>query len=381
MCPYPIGASLPQVVGLFGNGRIEAFLEATTLTPDQMADPRFVPHIARRLRAFHDLPISHAPASGNMDINTTSSTTAATGGPHPDADPASAEAGQGPAVPAAAAGGAAGAAAAAAGGTGWESQWDAIMGWLDMAQGLSFPHDAAKQAQYDKVDFGAMRRELVELRALCERVGSPLVFCHNDLLSGNILIVQQQGRGPRGQEQQGQQAQEQQGQQDREQGQGGGKDGVGQEGQEAEGREVKRRRGNGEGDGGGAEEGDGAAEAAEQAERELGGRLQFIDFEYSCRGYRGFDLGNHFNEYAGFDCVYDRWAGRGGGRGHRHGGRGGDGGAAGCEYAGFDCVYDRWKRVKREVGQVDGGGWGRVEKGGRGRGPGMRGPRLPVSKL
>ncbi|GIL68077.1 hypothetical protein Vafri_21390, partial [Volvox africanus] len=38
-----------------------------------------------------------------------------------------------------------------------------------------------------------------------------------------------------------------------------------------------------------------------------GGELQFIDFEYSCYGPRGFDWGNHFNEYAGFDCVYDRF--------------------------------------------------------------------------
>jgi thiamine kinase-like enzyme len=29
------------------------------------------------------------------------------------------------------------------------------------------------------------------------------------------------------------------------------------------------------------------------------GDLQFIDFEYSVPGYRGFDWGNHFNEYAG----------------------------------------------------------------------------------
>lgn len=34
------------------------------------------------------------------------------------------------------------------------------------------------------------------------------------------------------------------------------------------------------------------------------GKLYFIDFEYGSYNYRGFDLGNHFNEYAGYDCDY-----------------------------------------------------------------------------
>lgn len=35
-----------------------------------------------------------------------------------------------------------------------------------------------------------------------------------------------------------------------------------------------------------------------------GSRVQFIDFEYGAYNPRGFDLGNHFNEWAGFDCDY-----------------------------------------------------------------------------
>ena len=35
------------------------------------------------------------------------------------------------------------------------------------------------------------------------------------------------------------------------------------------------------------------------------GKLYFIDFEYGSFSYRGFDLGNHFNEYAGYDCDYN----------------------------------------------------------------------------
>ena len=37
------------------------------------------------------------------------------------------------------------------------------------------------------------------------------------------------------------------------------------------------------------------------------GELYLIDFEYGSYNYRGFDLGNHFNEWAGFDCEYWRY--------------------------------------------------------------------------
>nr|BAU37036.1 ethanolamine kinase [Chlamydomonas sphaeroides] len=203
------------VVGLFGNGRVEAFLTAKTLTPEEMCDPRFVPHIAARLRAFHDLP---------MDPPTPPTSAAAERG-----GAAAASGGGGAGEPGGGSGGRSGAAAAGEGGASaatpgslQSSQWDAIHGWLDMAAGLSFAHDPAKQAAFARVDFGALRSELAELAAVCGRVGSTRVFCHNDLLSGNILVVQ-------------------------------------------------------------------------------------VGRQAACYGQRGFDLGNHFNEYAGFDCVYDRF--------------------------------------------------------------------------
>eukprot|EP00164_Ancoracysta_twista_P009898 GFYU01014776.1.p1 GENE.GFYU01014776.1~~GFYU01014776.1.p1 ORF type:complete len:163 (+),score=46.74 GFYU01014776.1:49-489(+) len=33
-------------------------------------------------------------------------------------------------------------------------------------------------------------------------------------------------------------------------------------------------------------------------------RVLFIDFEYGSYNPRGFDIGNHFNEWAGFDCDW-----------------------------------------------------------------------------
>ena len=39
--------------------------------------------------------------------------------------------------------------------------------------------------------------------------------------------------------------------------------------------------------------------------RDLG--MTFIDFEYADAAPRGYDIGNHFNEYAGFDCDYSKY--------------------------------------------------------------------------
>ncbi|PNW82726.1 hypothetical protein CHLRE_06g291600v5 [Chlamydomonas reinhardtii] len=236
-----VGFGAP-VVGLFGNGRIEAFLPCKTLTPEEMAHPGFVPHIAARLRAFHDLPGMDSAFPTASTINSTSASASA---------PTSAAA--------------AGAAAATAGPqphapSPQSSQWDAIFGWLDMAEQLSFAHDPAKQAAFDKVDFAAMRAELAQLKELCDRVASPRVFCHNDLLSGNILVIAPSASPA------------------------------------AAAPEPS------------ASDGAATMSGVEDGGDVLGGgRLQFIDFEYSCAGPRGFDLGNHFNEYAGFDCDYTRF--------------------------------------------------------------------------
>jgi hypothetical protein len=34
------------------------------------------------------------------------------------------------------------------------------------------------------------------------------------------------------------------------------------------------------------------------------GKLYIIDYEYGSYSYRGYDIANHFNEYAGFECDY-----------------------------------------------------------------------------
>ncbi|GAX75561.1 hypothetical protein CEUSTIGMA_g3004.t1 [Chlamydomonas eustigma] len=157
-----------QVLGTFGNGRIEKFLKSKTLEPEEMGHVLYVPCIAHKLRKFHNIPTAGKP-----------------------------------------------------------TLWATIFGWLDMASKLVF-EDERKQAKFSNIDLIAMRHEIEVTKEACDAVMSPIVFSHNDLLSGNILVL----------------------------------------------------------------------ETSSDA-HSIGGLLdnmQFIDFEYAASGYRGYDIGNHFNE-------------------------------------------------------------------------------------
>ena len=52
---------------------------------------------------------------------------------------------------------------------------------------MTYP-DADKQKAKEAKDFKAMRSEIQELQQICEKLESPVVFSHNDLLSGNVMI-------------------------------------------------------------------------------------------------------------------------------------------------------------------------------------------------
>ena len=82
-----------------------------------------------------------------------------------------------------------------------------------------------KKERVEKINLGSVREEIVWLKNLLKQTESPIVFAHNDLLSGNILY------------------------------------------------------------------------------REGDNNLVFVDYEYGGWNYRGFDIGNHFCEYAGFDYT------------------------------------------------------------------------------
>lgn len=48
------------VVAVFTNGRVEEFLWAKTLSPEEMCSPRFIPRIAAKLRHMHGLQLGCA---------------------------------------------------------------------------------------------------------------------------------------------------------------------------------------------------------------------------------------------------------------------------------------------------------------------------------
>lgn len=51
--------------------------------------------------------------------------------------------------------------------------------------------DEAKQKAHDAVDLDAMERELNLTQEAAEKLQVPIVWSHNDLLSGNVLVTHQ----------------------------------------------------------------------------------------------------------------------------------------------------------------------------------------------
>eukprot|EP00891_Asterochloris_glomerata_P001276 jgi/Astpho2/1276/Aster-07120 len=171
-----------QVLGTFENGRIEAWIHMRPLKPEEMSQPHFSSRIAQRLAQFHAVNVKE-PREPEL--------------------------------------------------------FKLILKWLGMARELHF-EDSQKQAAIRALDLDAMQHEIEQMEATCMRLESPVVWSHNDLLSGNIMA-----------------------------------------GSDVNPHETKAAVGP--------------------------GTMQFIDFEYSCYSFRGYDFGNHFDEYAGFECEYSRY--------------------------------------------------------------------------
>jgi hypothetical protein len=130
--------------------------------------------------------------------------------------------------------------------------------WLAVARGLDFSDDPVKLSAFRAFDFDRLAAEVGAVEAAAAAACSPTVFAHNDLLSGNIMVPP----------------------------------------------DFPCAGGGGGGGGGGAE--NGGAHAGQQA---AAAGMTFIDFEYAGWAPRGFDWGNHFCEYAGFEGDYSRYPG------------------------------------------------------------------------
>ncbi|XP_077240832.1 protein kinase superfamily protein isoform X1 [Tasmannia lanceolata] len=158
-----------ELLGVFGNGMVQSFINARTLSPSDMSKPKLAAEIARQLRKFHEVEI---PGSREPEL------------------------------------------------------WNDIFKFLERASALKFD-DSEKQRKYETVSFREVYDAVAELKDLTELLDAPVVFAHNDLLSGNLMLNDDEEK------------------------------------------------------------------------------LYLIDFEYGSYNYRGYDIANHFNEYAGFDCDYN----------------------------------------------------------------------------
>ncbi|OMO61407.1 hypothetical protein CCACVL1_23532 [Corchorus capsularis] len=157
-----------KLLGVFGNGMVQSFIDARTLIPSDMRNPKLAAEIAKQLRRFHQVEI---PGSKEPQL------------------------------------------------------WVDILKFFEKASTLQF-EDIDKQKIYETISFKEIHKEITQLKELTGLLNAPVVFAHNDLLSGNLMLNDEHDK------------------------------------------------------------------------------LYFIDFEYGSYNYRGFDIGNHFNEYAGYDCDY-----------------------------------------------------------------------------
>ncbi|KAI9016359.1 kinase-like domain-containing protein [Phycomyces nitens] len=112
-----------------------------------------------------------------------------------------------------------------------QTLWDTMWNWLEQVP-EKYSDPKAQNIFASRFNKKSLSADLKHLMERLEKLDSPIVFSHNDLLYGNIIFDDQK----------------------------------------------------------------------EEA--------SFIDYEYGCYAFRGFDIGNHFNEFAGFECDYKRYPDR-----------------------------------------------------------------------
>lgn len=123
----------PKLYGIFPQGRLEQYLPNTRMRTDQLSDPSISAEIATKLARFHQMV---------MPFNK-------------------------------------------------EPKWlfGTIDKYMDQVMKLSFGREAHVK-KYKKLMNLDLPAELESLRALLAATPSPVVFCHNDVQEGNILMLQ-----------------------------------------------------------------------------------------------------------------------------------------------------------------------------------------------
>ncbi|ANQ08382.1 Ethanolamine kinase [Plasmodium coatneyi] len=197
-----------KIYVFFPNGRIEEFMDGYALSREDIKSPNFQKLIARNLKLLHDINLND---SLYKELQVTQN------------------------VP----------------GTRPSFLWNTIWKYFNLLN-----EERKKSCSFDSkanilklIDFDMLRDSIIEVEKLCKAENSPIVLCHCDLLSSNIINTVETV------------------------------DSLGDP-----------YNGNN----------DGVTTPANDGEN-----ISFIDFEYSCPMERAYDIANHFNEYAGFNCEWD----------------------------------------------------------------------------
>ncbi|KAG5243292.1 choline/ethanolamine kinase family protein [Salix suchowensis] len=125
-----------KLLGVFQNGMVQSFINARTLIPQDMREPKLAAEIAKQLHKFHQVDI---PGSKEPQL------------------------------------------------------WNDIFRFYENASILHFD-DIEKQKKYETILFKEVYNEVVEIKELTDLLNAPVVFAHNDLLSGNLMLNDDEGR-------------------------------------------------------------------------------------------------------------------------------------------------------------------------------------------
>ena len=61
--------------------------------------------------------------------------------------------------------------------------------WLEMVKEIHFPEEAKQKFFVENIDLDVLCRDVSHFEEIINGLGSPIVFCHNDLLSGLPLCL------------------------------------------------------------------------------------------------------------------------------------------------------------------------------------------------
>uniref|UniRef100_A0A2P2KNU4 ethanolamine kinase n=1 Tax=Rhizophora mucronata TaxID=61149 RepID=A0A2P2KNU4_RHIMU len=124
-----------KLLGVFGNGMVQSFINARTLTPADMRKKKLAAEIAKQLHKFHKVEI---PGSKEPQL------------------------------------------------------WNDIFKFYENASILQFD-DLEKQKKYETISFKDVYNDILEIKELTGLLNAPVVFAHNDLLSGNFMVNDDEG--------------------------------------------------------------------------------------------------------------------------------------------------------------------------------------------